>query len=147
MTKSDKKKKRKSPAALAHTSPCFGCGSECCQYFAVYIDEPTDLEEFDAVRWYLYHRKTSLYIDKHEDWYVHIDNSCRELDEHGKCRSYEGRPLVCRNYEPTACERADIDVGNIAEFESVQELDDFFKLNYRVVGDDLKRRGRKFRTD
>jgi hypothetical protein len=54
--------------------------------------------------------------------------------------------MVCRNYKPTACERADIDVKNIAEFDSVQELDDFFKLNYRVIGTDLKRRRRKYRT-
>jgi len=146
MTKKGTKRVKSVSGTLEHSSPCFGCGSECCQYFAVYVDEPTDLEEFDAVRWYMYHRKVSVYIDKHEDWYVHIEVPCRELDEHGKCRSYEGRPIVCRNYQPAACERADIDVGNIAEFDSVKELDDFFKLNYRVVGKDLKRRRRKYRT-
>jgi Fe-S-cluster containining protein len=146
MTKKAPKKKKKATKGLKNSSPCYGCASECCQYFAVYIDEPTDLEEYDAVKWYLYHRKTSVYIDKEEDWYVHIEVPCRELDKQGKCRSYEGRPMVCRNYEPTACERADIDVKNIAEFDSVQELDDFFKLNYRVIGTDLKRRRRTYQT-
>jgi hypothetical protein len=36
-------------------------------------------------------------------------------------------------------------VGNIAEFYSVEALEEFFELNYRVVGDDVKRRRKKFR--
>lgn len=139
MKKTKKKKIRRS-------NPCYGCGAECCKYFAVYIDEPTDLEEYDAVKWYLHHRHVCVYIDKHEDWYVHVEVPCKETTAKGKCKIYEGRPQVCRNYESQSCERADIDVGNIAEFNSVKELDQFFKLNYQVIGKDLKRRHRAFRT-
>jgi len=131
---------------LKKSNPCFGCGSECCQYFAVWIDEPTDLDEYDAVKWYLHHQRVVVYIDKEEDWYVHVENPCRQLDRHGKCKAYESRPHVCRNYQRSACERSDVDPGNIAEFNSVAEMDEFFKHNYRVVGRDLKRRHRTLRA-
>ncbi len=137
-----KKKKKK----LRRKNPCFGCGSECCQYFAVYIDEPTEMSEYDAIKWYLHHCHVCIYIDKEKDWYVHVEVPCKQIGPKGKCNIYESRPHVCRNYQATACERADTDVENIAEFNSVNELDEFFKLNYRVVGKDLKRRHRKYRT-
>jgi len=139
-----KKGKKKNPYNTKN--PCFGCGAECCKYFAVYIEEPTDLDEYDAIKWYLHHKKVCVYIDKEEDWYVHVDNLCKQLSRDGKaCKIYDSRPDVCRNYEPGQCESADIDVGNIAEFYSVEELEEFFELNYRVVGDDVKRRRKKYR--
>jgi Fe-S-cluster containining protein len=139
-----KKGKKKNPYNAKN--PCFSCGAECCRYFAVYIEEPTDLDEYDAVKWYLHHKKVCVYIDKEEDWYVHVDNVCKQLGKGGDtCKIYNSRPDVCRNYEPGQCESADIDVGNIAEFYSVEGLEEFFELNYRVVGDDVKRRRKKLR--
>jgi len=141
-----KRKKQGSPVKIGKKNPCRSCDAECCQYFAVYISEPTDLEEYDAVKWYLHHQKVCVYIDKEDDWYVHTEVPCRQLDKNGKCLIYESRPMVCRNYKTATCEQADIDVGNVAEFNDVKELDEFFKLNYRVVGKDLKRRHRKYKT-
>lgn len=146
MTKKNQvKRTRKKELSSDSSNPCDGCGAECCQYFAVYIDEPTDLEEYDAIKWYLHHDRVCVYIDRHSDWYVHVDVPCRQLDGKGKCRIYESRPKVCRDYKPQACEREDIDVDNIAEFNSTSELDEFFKINFRVMGKDIKRRHRKYR--
>jgi Fe-S-cluster containining protein len=137
-----KKKRRR----FKDGNPCFGCGAECCQYFAVYIDEPTDLEEYDAIKWYLHHRHVVIYIDKHSDWYVHVEVPCKQMKKNGKCSIYESRPQVCREYKTEACEKADVDTGNIGEFSDVKEMDEFFKLNYRVIGKDLKKRHRKLRS-
>ena len=138
--------KKKKGKKLPKKNPCFGCGAECCKYFAVYIEEPTEMSEYDAIKWYLHHQHVVIYIDREKDWYVHVEVPCKQMSSKGKCKIYESRPHVCRNYESTGCERADTDVENIAEFNSVDELDAFFKMNYRVVGNDLKRRHRKYRT-
>jgi Fe-S-cluster containining protein len=139
--------KGKGKRPFSRKNPCYGCGAECCKYFAVYIDEPTDLDEYDAIKWYLYHKKVCVYIDKESDWYVHVDNVCKELVGGDQCRTYDSRPNVCRDYTPGSCERADIDVENIAEFYSVEELEKFFALNYRVAGNDIKRRHRRYKTE
>lgn len=137
-----KRKKR----GFGNSNPCFGCGAECCKYFAVYISPPTDLEEYDAIKWYLHHKKVCVYIDRHSDWYVHVDVPCKHTDRDGGCRIYDSRPKVCRDYKADGCERADTDVENIAEFNSVEEMDAFFELNYRVKGDRIRRRHRTWRT-
>ncbi len=139
-----KRGKRKNP--YNEKNPCYDCGAECCKYFAVWIDEPTDLDEFDAIKWYLHHRGVCVYVDAEEDWYVHVENVCKQLGSDGNtCKIYDSRPHVCRNYEPGRCERDDIDVENIAEFYDVAELEKFLELNYKVSGEDLKRRRRKLR--
>ena len=141
-----KKSNGASPLKLSKKNPCRTCKAECCQYFAVYVSEPEDLDEYDAVKWYLHHKKVCVYIDKEEDWYVHVEVPCKQLDKKGRCRIYESRPMVCRDYGTDSCEQTDIDVGNIAEFNDVKEMDEFFKLNYRVVGKKLKRRHRRYRA-
>lgn len=139
------KKKKASPARQKKSNPCGSCKAECCQYFAVFVSEPEDLDEYDAVKWYLHHKKVVVYIDKEEDWYVHVEVPCKQLDRKGRCKIYESRPMVCRDYKTDACEQTDVDVGNIAEFSDVGDMDEFFKLNYRVVGKKLKRRHKRYR--
>ena len=46
-----------------------------------------------------------------------------------------------------ACERADQDGDNVAEFTTVEEFERFFELNYRVVvGGKLRRKRRRYRA-
>jgi Fe-S-cluster containining protein len=138
--------KKKPPKAFSKKNPCRGCEAECCRYFAVYISEPEDLAEFDAIKWYLHHKQVCVYIDREGDWYVHVEVPCKHIGSKGQCTTYESRPVVCRSYKTDSCEQADVDEGNVAEFYDVTELDEFFKLNYRVVGKDLERRHRRYRT-
>jgi len=60
---------------------------------------------------------------------------CRHLNADGSCRDYERRPQLCRDYGTEACERADHDDENIAEFTTVAQFERFFRANYRSGGE------------
>jgi len=138
--------KRRSAKGLTTGNPCLGCGSLCCRYFAVFVDEPTDLDDYEALKWYLHHRKVCVYVDRENDWYVHVEVPCRQLEPGGACRIYEDRPSICRDYSHEGCERADDGAENIAEFNSAEEFEAFFRLNFRVAGRKLRRLHRTYRT-
>lgn len=104
------------------TNSCETCKGLCCRYFCFQIDEPDDYEEFEDVRWYLYHEGVSVHIDEDGDWFIQIMNPCNALDENYRCRVYEDRPLICRGYSTDNCEVLDDDYGYQEEFTSPEQL-------------------------
>ena len=34
---------------------CDHCTAKCCRYFALPLDEPTEVEDFEFIRWFLLH--------------------------------------------------------------------------------------------
>jgi len=103
---------------------CQECGGKCCRYFCFQIDEPQSYEELDDVRWYLCHEGVSVHIDEGQ-WYIAIQNRCKMLTEHNRCRIYEDRPLVCRGYSPDNCDHAQGDYHYDALFQTPQDLDQY----------------------
>ena len=132
---------------LAHGHPCHACGATCCRYIGLALARPRDLEDCDLIRWYLSHQGVCVYVDRDGDWWVQVDTDCRHIGANGACAIYETRPQLCRDYGTHACERADHDDQNVAEFSSVEQFERFFALNYRVDGDKVRRRHRRYRTD
>jgi Fe-S-cluster containining protein len=55
------------------------------------------------MRWYLQHEGTSIFIED-GDWYLHVENKCRQLDEANRCRIYPTRPDLCRGFETRECD-------------------------------------------
>ena len=104
---------------------CMTCGGKCCRYFCFEIEEPDDFEEFEDVRWYLCHEGVSVHIDEDGDWYISIANRCTMLGKNNQCQAYENRPLICRKYDPEACDQTDEDYGYQEEFDSPDELDEY----------------------
>ena len=141
-----RQRKRKT-GGLDRAHPCHACGSLCCRYVAVALDPPREPDDRDLIRWYLSHKGVSVYIDKDGDWWVQIGTDCRHLAADGSCAIYETRPQLCRDYDRKTCERSDHDVENIAEFDTLGEFERFFELNYRVAGDRVRRRHRRYRTE
>jgi Fe-S-cluster containining protein len=131
---------------LTHGHPCHSCGETCCRYVAVALVPPRDGSDRDLIHWYLSHHQVCIYIDKDEDWWVQVGTDCRHIGAGGGCTIYESRPQLCRDYGTHACERADHDDENIAEFTTVGQFEDFFALNYRVLGEKVRRKHRRFRT-
>lgn len=82
---------------------CQYCNARCCRYFALPIDKPETYKEFDFVRWYLLHEKTSVFIDD-GTWYLLVDNKCKNLGDDNRCLIYEQRPQICREYSNEKCE-------------------------------------------
>jgi len=138
------KKARELSEGLAHGNPCHACGATCCRYVAVALARPRDQSDRDLIHWYLNHKKVCIYIDKDGDWWVQVATDCRHIAKDGGCGIYESRPQLCRDYGAHACERADHDDENIAEFNSVAEFEHFFARNYRFSGDKLRRTHRRY---
>jgi uncharacterized protein len=82
--------------------PCLSCGL-CCSYIAVDIEDPSTLRGATNILWYLYHEGVGVYTDG-EEWMVTFDTRCRHLLDDNRCRIYETRPQICREFDETGCE-------------------------------------------
>ena len=82
---------------------CDYCTGKCCRYFALPIDTPKTLEDFDHLRWYMIHGRVSLFVDE-GTWYLMVHADCRHLMEDNRCAIYLDRPQICRDYTTENCE-------------------------------------------
>lgn len=112
---------------------CQTCRALCCRYFCFQIDEPTDYDEFEDIRWYLLHQGVRVHIDEDGAWFIQIDNPCQALDANNRCTIYEDRPLICRGYSTDNCEATDDDYGYREEFTTPEQLAAYAR---RVLGDE-----------
>ena len=85
---------------------CAHCAAKCCKYFALPIEEPTDWEDFEFMRWYLLHQRATVFVEE-ESWYLLVHNRCKVLGEDNLCGAYETRPQICRDYTTDKCEYED----------------------------------------
>jgi Fe-S-cluster containining protein len=141
-----KAQRSKTATILEQGHPCRSCGATCCRYVAVALSPPRERADHDLIHWYLLHRKVCIYIDRDGDWWVQVGTNCRHIAADGSCGIYERRPQLCREYGTHACERADHNDENIAEFTTIEEFERFFRLNFRFVGEAVRRRHRGYRT-
>ena len=53
---------------------CEYCTAKCCRYFALPIEAPEDLADFEFIRWFLLHDRATVFKED-DDWYllVHTD--------------------------------------------------------------------------
>ena len=86
---------------------CEYCTAKCCQYFALPIETPETREEFDNLRWYMYHsdpaHPVQLFVDD-GTWFLMVNQKCRHLQPDHRCGVYEIRPQICRDYTTKGCE-------------------------------------------
>ena len=85
---------------------CEFCTAKCCRYFALPIDTPTEMKDFDYIRWYLLHQHASVFIED-GTWYLLVHTSCKHLQADNRCGIYETRPQICREYTTDDCEYDD----------------------------------------
>ncbi len=85
---------------------CEHCNAKCCRYFALPIDEPDCLEDFEFIRWYLLHERATVFVEE-DSWYLLVNTVCKHLGEDNMCGIYETRPQICRDYTTDACEYED----------------------------------------
>lgn len=82
---------------------CDHCIGKCCRYFSLPIDTPTTWDDYDAIRWYLAHGQTLVYVEK-ATWYLVVMTKCKYLTRDDRCRLYLNRPKICREYTTDDCE-------------------------------------------
>jgi Fe-S-cluster containining protein len=102
---------------------CEFCDAKCCRYFALPIDKPSTFEEFDYVRWYLLHERASVFVED-GDWFLLVHSPCKELGPDNRCRIYETRPQICREYSTARCEYDDLFVFE-QYFETPEQVEEY----------------------
>ena len=85
---------------------CDHCTAKCCKYFALPIETPVDLEDYEFIRWYLGHDRATVFTDD-DQWYIMIHTTCRHLQTDNRCGIYDTRPQICRDYTTDNCEYED----------------------------------------
>jgi uncharacterized protein len=90
----------------AGQSLCDHCTAKCCRYFALPIEEPTELRDWEFVRWFLLHDKASVFKEE-ESWYLLVHTECKHLLPDNRCGIYHTRPQICREYSTDNCEYDD----------------------------------------
>lgn len=82
---------------------CDHCSGKCCRYFSLPIETPKTWDDYDAVRWYLAHGRTLVYVEK-STWYLVVMTRCNYLTRDDRCKIYLSRPKICREYTTAECE-------------------------------------------
>ncbi|MBV8780689.1 MAG: YkgJ family cysteine cluster protein [Phycisphaerae bacterium] len=111
---------------------CDECAALCCRYFALPIDNPTCVKDYDHIRWYLCHENVVAFIEK-KQWYVAMLSRCKYLQADNRCGIYETRPRVCRSYSTENCDYHGGEYDFDVLFTSAEQLREFAekKLNAR----------------
>lgn len=85
---------------------CDYCTAKCCKYFALPIDTPETLKDFEYMRWFLLHDRATVFTED-DTWYILVHTTCKHLLPDNRCGIYETRPLICREYSTDNCEYHD----------------------------------------
>lgn len=101
-----KKKKIRRDELPAGDCLCDHCVGKCCRYFSLPIETPTTWDDYDAIRWYLAHGQTMIYVDK-GTWYLLVLTRCKFLTKEDRCGIYFNRPKICQSYTTAECEYDD----------------------------------------
>lgn len=118
--------------------PCPYCQALCCRYYALAIDTPETWKDFEHIRWYLLHRRTSVFVED-GTWYLLIHERCQRLRDDNLCAAYATRPKICRDYKASNCEYDDQGVYD-QYWETPEQIEEYAEA---VLG---PRRGRSFRS-
>lgn len=105
---------------------CEHCIGACCRYIALPLEEPLELSDFDAIRWYLLHEGVSVFVEK-GDWYISMTTTCRHLQPDYRCGIYATRPKICRDYSTDNCDYHSGDYGWERHFATPEHLDAYVR--------------------
>jgi len=102
---------------------CVACGAKCCRYITVEIEKPRKKVDVDEIRWFLAHENIEVFIDEGQ-WYLQVYNRCKHLTRNNRCRIYDRRFDVCRDYDTATCEASDGEDDAIS-FRTTEEFDEY----------------------
>ena len=115
---------------------CDYCVAKCCRYYSLPLDTPTRRKDFDALRWFLLHGKTSIYVEK-KTWYLQVHTDCRQLLPDNRCGIYETRPQICREHSTKDCEYDD-DWTYDLFFETAEQLVEYVEARFPAKGKQIR---------
>lgn len=113
---------------------CEFCTAKCCRYFALPIDTPESIEDFEFIRWYLLHDRASVFTED-DTWYLLVHTACKHLQSDQRCGIYETRPQICRDYTTDNCEYDD-EWTYDHYFETPEQITEYCDAIYKSPGED-----------
>ncbi len=106
---------------------CEECNGECCRYVTANIEEPTEPEDWDEIKWMLMHENVLVYKDSEDDWIVEFRTKCKNLDDDtNRCGIYGKRPDICKEHNTKDCDATEGEFANIL-FEKPEDVDRHLK--------------------
>lgn len=134
---------------IVNLKECRRCDSRCCRYFALEIDEPTDEEELDDIRWFLCHQGVSVFVEEGK-WYLELQNICKYLLPRGRCTIYEKRPRICAQYGVNSEGEIDCHISGAPfdyefEFKSLEAFEGYIEKVWRKPCREKRRRPTKIK--
>jgi Fe-S-cluster containining protein len=118
--------KKKVLTQAADDNPCADCDA-CCKYVSVEIDKPTTKTELEDIKFYLYHKGVSVYIDFDHSWNILYESRCDKLDQNGSCTIYEERPPLCKDFDREDCHEQELDDSHKVSFYAPEDLMRYIK--------------------
>jgi len=106
---------------------CEGCDAKCCKHVAIEIDNPESLEDFEDIKWYVCHKNVNVFVDEDYQWNLEFLTPCEHLGEDNKCKSYEFRPQICRDYDNEDCTFNNKDYVEKYIFKNIQDIEDYIQ--------------------
>ena len=108
---------------------CEGCGAKCCKYIALEIDAPETKEDMENIRWYVLHKNVNVYVDCEGVWHLEFLTPCENLGEDNKCKIYDKRPIICREYDADTCLHHN-EYEEEYTFTNIEEVDKYIKEHF-----------------
>jgi Fe-S-cluster containining protein len=133
-----KQKKIPREAVPAGDVLCEYCTAKCCRYFAMPIDIPETVEDFEFIRWYLLHDRATVFVEE-EDWYLLVHTTCKHLQDDHRCGIYETRPQICRDYTTENCEYEDNWTYD-KYLETSEQVGEYMEVVIQKKGQDIRSR-------
>ncbi len=115
---------------------CDHCTAKCCKYFALPLDEPTDHEDFEFIRWFLLHDQAAVFTEE-GTWYLLVHTQCKHLQPDNRCGIYATRPPVCREYSTDNCEYEDDWVYD-HYFETSEQVEEYMEAVLGPTDGDIR---------
>ncbi len=111
---------------MSNKISCGKCDGKCCRYIAMEIDEPETKKDFEDIRWFVAHKNVNVYIDEEGEWHLEFLTPCEFLGEENKCKIYDKRPEICKEYKHNECTFHN-DYSEKINFSSIDEFDNYMK--------------------
>ncbi len=124
---------------------CDKCTGLCCRYFSLPIETPEDEQDYEDIKWYLFHEGITVFVED-GDWYISIKSKCKYLTDDYRCTIYDKRPKICRTYTTKVCDFIEGEYDYELYFTDDKQMEKYIRKKFNngmdpIAG--LKRKKRK----
>jgi len=105
---------------------CSTCKGNCCRYVVIEIDKPKKLKDFEYIKWYVCHKNVNVFVEEDGLWNLEFITPCEYLDKNNRCKIYDKRPQICRDFTVKECPHHNFYEEKYT-FTCLKELEDYIE--------------------